>query len=90
MTNHILDKFQKKIKSARSATKSKKSRSNKAQSIATMDDDNWSNKAKSLANQQLNLDIIQNIERRRTIATEHRHRKAKMFKDDPKHPLAVT
>jgi len=55
-----------------------------------MDDDNWSNKAKSIANQQLNLDIIQNIERRRTIATEHRHRKAKMFKDDPKHPLAVT
>ena len=55
-----------------------------------MDDDNWSKKAQSLANQQLNLDIVQNIERRRTIATELRHRKAKMFKDDPKHPLAVT
>jgi hypothetical protein len=45
LTNNILEKFHTKIKSARSATKSRQTKSNKAQSIATMDDDNWSKKA---------------------------------------------
>jgi hypothetical protein len=45
---------------------------------------------KSLANQKLTLDVAQNMDRRRTIGTEHRARRGNYITDGPKHPLAVT
>jgi len=83
----LIDSFRKKTKSYKGDDV--KSRTISIKSNATKVDD-WSQEVKSIANQNLKLDILQNMERRRTLATEHQHRRGKLDKDDPKHPLAVT
>ena len=68
LTRNLIDSFRKKVKSVKSVDK--KSRARSIKSAATMEDD-WSREAKSIVNQKLTLDVVESMDRRRTIATEH-------------------